>query len=315
MRRKTVLAVVLVLAITATGAAFVFGGGTLAAFSDSDKGGGGTARAATVVLGGRSTPLVLDFAGMRSGTTRTVNMTVDYRGTVPATVQFQLPSGATATSCTRSGSTWSDGGLIGTLTIALGSRPAVSYCSLLDGTARTLVTTVDPGTTTVVPVTVSFTGQVLGLVSRSERAAVVVRAVGGFTDRVTGTISITTTGVIGPRSLAVAAPAAARAAAPAPPPAECTGTYAETVVLTPDRPRFVAAEDRPGAPGPFLVQGTAGDDVVTGSGAGDCLVGGGGADVLDGAGGDDVLLGGDGADRLTGGAGDDRLLGGAGPTS
>ncbi|MBW0118735.1 hypothetical protein, partial [Pseudonocardia abyssalis] len=100
------------------------------------------------------------------------------------------------------------------------------------------------------------------------------RTSAGATRPVSGTVSITTTGVIGPRSLTVAAPAAARTAAvAAPAPAECTGSYAETVVLTADRPRFVAAEDRPGAPGPFLVQGTGGDDVVTGSAAGDRLVG------------------------------------------
>jgi len=50
-------------------------------------------------------------------------------------------------------------------------------------------------------------------------------------------------------------------------PSECTDagltTFAENVQLTAAAPRFVAAEDRPGATGPFLVIGTDADDTIT----------------------------------------------------
>ena len=289
--------------------------GTLARFVDADKGLPGTAAAATVVLGSRGTPPTLTFSAVRSGSPRTVNLTIDYRGSVPATVLLRLPSGATTTSCTGSGSSWSDGLLVGSLTLTLGSQPAVPYCSLLDGTARTLVSTVAPNTVTTVPIVATVGG--LALLSRTERAAVLVRAVGGFTDQVAGTITISTGAVIALAAAARTAPTptttAAAAAAPATTPAACVAagltTFAETVTLTADRPRFVAAEDRPGAAGPFLVIGTSGDDTVTGSAAGDCVVGGGGDDTVDGQGGGDVVLGGDGADRVDGGAGNDRLYG------
>ena len=310
MRRRVIRTVALVLALTALGVGIVLGSGTLARFSDSERAGNAVVGAATVVLGGRATPVALNYTGLRASGTRTVNLTVDYRGTVPATIQLRLPSGAQPTSCQRNGNTWTDGLLVGTLNITLGAQPATSFCSLLNGAARTLVATVAPRTTTVVPIKVDV-GPVF-VTTRTEQAAIVVRAVGGFTDQVAGTITISTTGLLGLRSQSLTTAAPPPVVVATAPPAECTGTYAETVTLTNERPRFVAAEDRPGAAGPFLVLGTAGDDVVTGSGAGDCLVGGGGFDVLDGAGGDDVLVGGDGADRLTGGPGDDRLFGGAG---
>lgn len=312
MRRRVVSAVTIVSVLTVLGVGMLVAGGTLARFTDSEAGGSGVAGAATVVLGGRATPVTLDYPNLRASGTRTVSLTVDYRGTVPATIQLRLPSGAAPTSCRSSGLTLIDDVSVGTLTVRLGAQTAVPFCSLLDGTARTILATVNPGTVTTVPITVTVGP--LFLLGRTERAAIVVRAVGGFSDQVAGTISISTRTGIGLQAAARSAPAPAVVAAPVPavPPAECSGPYAETVTLTADRPRFVAAEDRPGAPGPFLVHGTAGDDIVTGSAAGDCLVGGGGADVLDGAAGDDVLLGDDGPDRLTGGPGDDRLLGGAG---
>lgn len=291
---------------------------TLARFTDKDAGPSGTTAAATVVLGGRGTPPTLSFSGVRSGSPRTVNLTIDYRGSVPATVQLLLPSGATTTSCVRSGTTWADGALVGTLTLTLGSQAAVPYCSLLDGTARTVLATVQPNTSTTVPIVATVAGLVV--LSRTEKAAITIRAVGGFTDQVAGTISITTGGVFGVAAAArvAAPPTTTTTVAPAAvgPPAACVAagltSFAETVTLTPDRPRFVASEDRPGSAGPFLVIGTGGDDTITGSGAGDCIVGGAGNDVIDGAGGDDVLLGGDGADRIDGGAGNDRLYGEAG---
>jgi RTX calcium-binding nonapeptide repeat (4 copies) len=291
--------------------------GTIARFVDGERGQPGTAAAATVVLGSRGTPPTLVFSAVRSGSPRTVNLTIDYRGSAPATVLLRLPSGATTTSCTGSGSTWTDGLLVGSLTLTLGSQSPVSYCSLLDGTARTLVSTVQPNTVTTVPIVATVGG--LALLNRTEKAAILVRAVGGFTDQVAGTITITTGAVIALAAAARTAPTpttAVAAAAPATPPAACVAagltTFAEAVPLTADRPRFVAAEDRPGAAGPFLVIGTGGDDTVTGSAAGDCVVGGAGDDTVDGQGGDDVVLGGDGADRIDGGLGNDRLYGEAG---
>lgn len=303
-------AVTTALVLTATGVAIVTGSGTLARFSDTEAGGAAVAGSGTVVLGGRSTPVALDYPDLRSGISRTVTLSVDYRGSVPATIQLRLPSGAAPTQCQRSGTTWTDAPLAGSLTITLGTQPATAFCPLLDGTARTVLATVAPRTVTAVPITVRAGGLILA--GRNERAAIVVRAVGGFSDQVAGTISISTGSLLGGRAVALSAPAPATVAAPVPPvpPAECTGRYTETVELTAARPRFVAAEDRPGAAGPFLVYGTAGDDLVTGSQAGDCLVGGSGFDILDGASGDDVLLGGDGPDRLTGGAGADLLDGG-----
>jgi Ca2+-binding RTX toxin-like protein len=317
-----IAAVVAVLGVVAITAA----NGTLARFSDDESGGTSTTAAATVVLGGHGTPIPLAFTGLGSGTsaTRTLTLSVVYQGSVPATIQFQLPSGATATNCVRSGTTYADpGGFYRTLTITLGSQAPVPYCSLLDGVARTLVTTVQPGTTTAVPITVTA-GGVLSLIGRNEAAPIAVRAVGGFTDVVTGTIQITASGLFtpapAPLPAAATTPSAAARSAPAAtaatPPQDCVdaglGPFAETVQLTAARPRFVAAEDRPGAPGPFLVVGTGADDTITGSPAGDCVVAGAGADVVDGAGGGDVLLGDDGADRIDGGPGDDVLRGAAG---
>lgn len=310
MRRSLTVAVAgLLIAGTVVGTALTTG--TAARFVDTEAGAPGVASAATVVLGDRSTPVALAFGGVRPGGSRTVNLRVVYRGTVPAEVQIRLPAGASATACQGGGTTSTDPPLGGTLTLTAGSLVGASWCGLLDGAARTVLATVRPGSTTTVPVTVALSS--FALVSRTERAQVAVRAVGGFTDQVLGTITITTSALFGGRSVALPAPpVTTTTAAPAPVvPAACTGGYAETIVLAGDRPRFVAAEDRPGGTGPYLVIGTAGDDTVVGSEAGDCVVGGDGADVLDGAGGDDVLLGDAGSDRLTGGPGADVLDGGA----
>ncbi|RZT86361.1 hypothetical protein EV383_3254 [Pseudonocardia sediminis] len=309
-RRVPLLLAAAVAVLAVTGTAF----GTWAAFTDSDRGGSATAGAATVVLGGRAAPPSLSFTGMRTNETRTVPLTVDYRGSVPATISLQLPSGASKTSCIGSGGTLVDPLNIGTLRVTLGSRAAENWCALLDGTARTVLATVAPNTVTTVPVTVTAGTVLLG---RTETAALRIRSVGGFTDQVTGSITISTTLISGRTAAARAAAPAAVAATPVvTPPAECTAagltSFAEVVTLTPQNPRFDAARDRPGAAGPFLVLGTSGDDTVVGSATGDCLAGAGGADSLDGAGGADVLVGGDGDDTLLGGDGDDRLLGGLG---
>ncbi|MET0188867.1 MAG: calcium-binding protein [Pseudonocardia sediminis] len=318
-RRLAARSVPLVLAaavavLAVAGTAF----GTYAAFTDTDPAAPGSSGAATVVLGGRSSPPTLAFTGLRTGQSRTLPLTVDYRGSVPATISLQFPSGAMPSSCKKSGLALLDDLQVGGLNVTLGSRAAESWCALLDGNARTVLATLAPNTTTTVPITVAVTG--LPLLSRSEQAELRIRSAGGFTDQVAGTVTITTVGTLSVKAAArsVAAPAvapAAIAAAPAPP-AECTAagltSFAEVVTLTPQNPRFDAARDRPGAAGPFLVIGTSGDDTVVGSAAGDCLAGAGGADSLDGAGGADVLVGGDGDDTLVGGDGAARLLGGLG---
>jgi hypothetical protein len=80
----------------------------------------------------------------------------------------------------------------------------VSYCSLLDGVARTLVTTVQPTTTTLIPITVAA-GGLLSLIGRNETAPIAIRAVGGFSDVVSGTIQIAASGLINPAPIVAAA--------------------------------------------------------------------------------------------------------------
>lgn len=311
--RRTRLAVLGGLMAAVALGATVFG--TWSALTDTDPAPSGSTGAATVVLGGRSAPPTLTFTGLRAGSTTTLPLTVDYRGSVPATISLTFPS-TTSTSCTRSGTTLLDGVLVGSLTVGLGSRATESWCSLLDGQPRTVLATLAPRTTTTVPVTVTV-GAVL-LATRTEQAVMRIRSAGGFTDQVAGTIRITTSALLGARSARVASsPTVASVPAGAiTPPAECTAAgltaFSEVVTLTPENRSFVASRDRPGSSGPFLVIGSDGDDTVVGSAGPDCVAAGGGADDVDGADGDDVVVGGDGPDRLTGGAGADRLSGGAG---
>lgn len=310
-RRRAALAVGAAALLVGAAAAAA---GTWARFSDADPGAGGGTASATVVFGGRSTPPAIAFTGIRAGSTTTQQLTVDYRGSVPATLSLSLPA-TTSTACTSAVAGLLDAAGVGSLVVTAGSRAGESYCSLLDGRER-VVAVLAPNTVTSVPVTVTVGAVVL--VPRTEVATVRVQATGGFTDRVDGTLRIGTT-LPGPRSLrAAAVPVAAPTVAPAPitPPAECVqagiGTVAETVTLSAAAPVFDAARDRPGADGPFLVVGTAGPDTVVGSPGRDCVIGAGGADVVDGGPGDDVLVGGDGDDRLAGGAGADALYGNAG---
>ena len=302
----------LVVAVALAGTAF----GTWSAFTDTDPAPSGRTGAATVVLGGRSAPPTLTFTGLRAGTGTTLPLTIDYRGSVPATISLTFPS-TTATSCVKSGSTYSDGALVGSLTVGLGSRTGESWCGLLDAKPRVVLATLAPSTTTTVPVTVT-PGAVL-LASRTEQAVLRVSSAGGFTDQIAGTIRITTSALLGGKALVARAPSPTVVTVPAgaiTPPAECTAAgmtaFSEVITLSGTNRSFVASRDRPGSAGPFLVVGGDGDDTVVGSSGADCVTGGAGADTVDGAGGDDVIVGGDGDDRLTGGDGADRLSGGAG---
>jgi hypothetical protein len=318
---------------------FGIGGPTLARFVTTGKGGGGVASAATVVLGARSTLPALSWTGLTAGVAKSVNLTIVYNGTVPATLVMALPSGPGTTGCVKSGSTYVNGSLVTSASIKIGSAAAEDYCGLLAGTPRTLATNVAPGATVVVPIAVTITSLLSLGFSRTETAALQIMATGGYTDQLTGTLSATTATAAPKTLLAARVPTTTASTQTATPtaspstttagvtpsaapavvvPPECAaagmtlGSFAEVVTLTPDRPRFDAATDRPGAAGPFLVIGTSGADTIVGSAGADCLVGGGGADTISGGAGDDVLIGGDGADTLDGGAGADRLFGGAG---
>lgn len=305
-RRRAALALGAAAVIVAVSAA---AWGTWAVFTDSDRGAAGSTSAGTVVLGGRATPPAVALTGLRANSTTTTSVTVDYRGSVPATLSVSLPA-YSSTACTSGVGGLLDGLNVGSLTVRIGSRAAESYCALLDGKDR-IVTTLAPGTVVTVPLTVAV-GPVV-LLPRTESATLRLGVSGGFTDRVDGTLRIGTT-VLGARSLRVAAPSVVPAVAA--PPAECVDagitSVTETVVLSGDGAVFDARTDRPGATGPLLVVGTPGPDRITGSAGRDCVAGAGGDDVLDGGAGDDVLVGGDGDDRLSGGDGADRLYGGAG---
>ncbi|WP_075314240.1 MULTISPECIES: calcium-binding protein [unclassified Pseudonocardia] len=310
-RRRAVLALGAAVVLVAVSAA---AWGTWATFVDRDPGAAGATSSATVVLGGRSAPPAVALTGLRAGSTTTATVTVDYRGTVPATLSLSLPA-TTSTACTNGVGGLLDGLNVGSLVVTLGSRAAESYCALLDGKDR-VVATLQPGTVTTVPVKVTVGAIVL--LPRTEAATLRLKVSGGFTDRVDGTLRITTN-LLGTRSLRVAAPAASSptvAPAVAAPPAECVDAGitepAETISLSGNGATFDARTERPGATGPFLIISTPGADRITGSPGRDCIVGAGGDDVLDGGAGDDVLVGGDGDDRLTGGDGADRLYGNAG---
>ena len=186
-------------AVAAAGTAF----GTWSAFTDTDPAPSGVTRAATVVLGGRSAPPTLAFTGLRAGTSTTLPLTVDYRGSVPATVSLTFPS-TTATSCVKSGTSYLDGTLVGSLTVGLGSRATESWCGLLDAKPRVVLATLAPNTVATVPITVT-PGPIL-LASRTEQAVLRVSSAGGFTDQVAGTIRITTTALLGGKALAAKAP-------------------------------------------------------------------------------------------------------------
>ncbi|MEJ8280732.1 hypothetical protein [Pseudonocardia spirodelae] len=308
-RRRLVLALVVGVVLVASAA-----WGTWAAFTAGGGGPAGTASAATVVLGGRSAPPALDLGVPLAGGTATATLSIDYRGSVPATASVAFPA-TTATGCVSSPAGLTDGPTVGSLTVRLGSRAPEPWCRLLDGVPRPVATLV-PGTVTTVPVSATV-GTTL-LAARTESATMRVSAAGGFTDTVTGSLRLSTRllPAVTPRAQArVASPTVVAVSAP-PPPAECTAagltTFAETVVLSADAPSFDAARDRPGSNGPFLIVGTDGADTIVGSPGRDCVRAAGGDDVVDGGGGDDVLVGGTGDDRLTGGDGADGLHGGVG---
>ena len=228
------------------------GPGTLARFLDADQGLPGRRRRPRRPRRPQHPP-TLTFSSVRSGTPRTVNLTIDYRGSVPATVQLWLPSGATTTSCVASGSTWTDGLLVGSLSspwvpvrrvVLLAARRHGAHAHR-HGAAQHRHHHADrryrrePG-----PAQPHREGD--------DRPA----PVGGFTDQVAGTITITTGAVVALAAAARTAPppttTAAAAAPPTPPPA-CVAagltSFAETVTLAAARPRFVAAEDPTGCRG------------------------------------------------------------------
>ena len=166
------------------GVAAAIGSGTIAGFSDTEVSTPDTIGAATVVLGGRGEPPRLVYEGLRPGKAQTVDVAVDYQGSVAADVDLRLTAAAERSGfCDGSG---------GTLTVAVDQAAAVDYCTLLDGRATRLAS-VSPGTMARVRVTVTLSADASpALLGRAEQAVVTVQASGGFTDRVRGAFSATT---------------------------------------------------------------------------------------------------------------------------
>lgn len=328
-RRPLLLAaagVFAVLAVTTTAT-------TYALFSDFDSA-TGDAAAATVALGtpGAQPPALTYPAMQQVGDVRDGLLTVDYQGTVPADVTVALEPGAVPGLCVAGGQ--NAPGV--TVLVGIAGAGEVEYCSLLGGPGLTIAEDVAPGT----PVTATITLRLTQNTGATRLAAVdglVVRASGGFSDTVRGTVAAAVDPVVlspqeqqlaaestaAPAALAavLAAPSAREAVLPLDPelvPVECreagmTFRLDQVVQLVPgDRP-WTADDVRAVPAEPLLVFGTDGDDDITGSTAADCVVGGDGADRISGADGDDVLVGGPGADLLDGGPGADRLFGDAGP--
>jgi hypothetical protein len=319
--RRTVIALITGAAVVAGSGAVLGATSTLAGFTDSESNAASSVSAATVVLGGHGSPIALQFPYLLPNAPKTVDLTVENRGTVPVRAELALPSGPTQTSCAHGTQGWY-APLTEILEVNIGSHPNVTYCSLLNGRAVTLADAVPPGATVRVPITVTLV-EVFHH-SKHERAAITLRAVGGFTDHITGTIEIST-GAITQRAQtrALMAAPAEPAVEPDPTvdavPAECAAAgmtgelFTEVVALEPADTQFsAAAEDAPAEPGALTIIGTPGDDTIIGTEGPDCIVGGAGDDTLIGAGGDDVIVGSDGADRLEGAGGDDILLSGQG---
>lgn len=309
--------------------------GTYALFSDFDAMPGNRVAAASVELGpGASGDLALSYPPLVEGVVAEGELTVDYRGTVAADVSVGLEPGAVPGLCVAGPGGWQNAPGV-TVLVRIGAADEAEYCSLLDAGRVTIAEEVQPGTAVTAVITLRLTENTTA--ARIEAVdGLVVQAVGGFSDVVSGTLTASVDPIpVTPQeqlliegssaaplelAAALAAPAARQGVVPLDPelvPAECREAgmafrLDQVVQLTPqDRPW--AADDVRAAPAePLLVFGTDGDDDITGSGTSDCIVGGDGADRLLGAGGDDVLVGGTGVDALDGGTGADLLLGDAG---
>lgn len=341
VRSTPVVAAAVALVALSGVATVVTMGATAATLSDTRHSTPSEAGAASVVLGREGGALDLGFEGLAPGIPQTVELTVDYRGTVDAELSLSIAPEGDAALCGARPAV--------PLEMTVGDTAPVDYCDLYDG-RRIPLGRARPGSVVTVPVVVALgRDAAIAAADLREVDAVVVHAEGGFVDSAPGRLTLITaagpepaTGAAAPAEQAVegipapgvpvVAPVAAADAlvvdtadpattarnategTPIALPEECVeaGVEPESIV------RIVALDatdpnwDGTREAGPVLVLGTAGADTVIGSSGGDCIVGGAGDDVLAGGSGDDVLVGDAGADRSTGDAGDDLLLGSAG---
>lgn len=268
-------------------------GSTYATLSDTETS-AMSAIAATVVFGDEPTdPFKLAYSELAPGDSHTRDLTIKYDGNVPADITLGFRSGTGSTICTPTGDALPGGDLL----VTIGKRTE-SYCSLLDGEEIALGSA-EPGTTLIKAITVRLTDDASDNYSKlSNKGGMILRASSGFSDRVVGSIDISTAD-FGPDVPAT--------------PEQCADMSFnddQVIVLGPNQHEWDAGREAGNGAGPFLVFGTNDADVITGSNKADCIVGGGGADVLNGGNGEDVLLGGDGADTLNGGNSGDELFGG-----
>lgn len=346
MRSRVVVPALLsVVTLTAVGSLLAFSGTTLSSFADVEASTPSTVGAAVVALGRDGPKPELGYADLHPGIPQSVDLTVSYDGSVPAAVGLSFAPDGGSAFCEPSDGSWS--ALPGrAVTVAIGSGPAQSYCSLLDGEVLPLGNAEPDAPDLVVPVTLTLAeGAAPGSAGLENIDTATVHADGGFTDRVTGQITMSTAaadtlppppagapgfveaalvlpGAAATVVLDVTDPAATARTASAEVgialPAECLAAgirpedITEVIALDRALPVWDANVRRGNGAGPFLVLGTAVADRITGSTKDDCIVGGGGADTITGGDGDDVVVGGTGEDAIRGEAGADRLLGGAG---
>ena len=336
--RPFIAALTGVVTVAGVGLVLALSGSTLASFSSTITSGPSTIGAANVTLGGDGAGPDLGYTGLAPGRPQTVDLRIDYQGSVPARLAISFAPEGPSALCLSVLGQWRARPLR-PATVTIGTAAPVSYCALYDG-RRIDLGTVAPGEERTVPVTVTLARDAILLGGIQEVDAVTVHADGGFTDSATGLLTVTTerrnpgngprvaelavapAGAAGTTAVDLVDPAsAARTTTPGSTltlPEECTAagidpaSIVEVVALDPADPVWDATVRRGAGAGPFLVLGTRGADTVIGSGLGDCVVTGDGADQVSGGEGADVVLGGAGDDLLAGDEGADRLLGGSG---
>ncbi|WP_220188042.1 hypothetical protein, partial [Pseudonocardia pini] len=318
MRRRVLGSIVVAAAILATGFLST-SDTTLARYADVEAK-PGQVGSGTLFIGGRSWVPKPAVTGA-SGSAPYYDLVVTNTGSSTAYLSLTLAASTTSTAfCTTTGGTWRQqtGLFPPTITIRSAATGAsADYCALLNNTTSlALSSAIAPNATTTVRLTFELGGLsgLLGSKTDTVPATFVARTVsgsaGGFSDRSTGTLTVTFRGVLGLQSASVAraaatpAPATATAPVAAAPtgtpvaatdvPAECAAagmsatSFVEKVELGAGSPTFDAARDRPGSAGPFLVLGSAAADSVTGSTGADCIATRAGDDIVAAGGGDDV---------------------------
>ncbi len=102
-RSRALLTTAIAVVLGAAGAATTSLGGTDAALSDAEPGTASVVAAAEVILGGAGSGPDLPFGALEPGAAATVELTVDYRGTVPAEVVLTVAPGDSP-ACSQGGS-------------------------------------------------------------------------------------------------------------------------------------------------------------------------------------------------------------------